>query len=135
VTAPLRHRSRVADAHFSADGRYLVTGSQEGGRVWDVATGRLLTVPFLPGYGPGWGKAALTPDNRRLVTADHDNRVRVWDDVLVAGDEPVEELVLRARLVAGQQMDAGGGLVPLSPAAFRDGWTRLRSKKGSGAFN
>jgi WD40 repeat protein len=77
-TPPLRHRSRVADASFSADGRFVVTASQEGERVWDAATGRLLTVPFLPAQGGGWGRVALTPDNRRLVSADHDELVRVW---------------------------------------------------------
>jgi WD40 repeat protein len=127
VTAPLRHRSRVADAHFSADGRYVVTSSQEGERIQDAATGRLLTVPFLPARGTGWGKAALTSDNRRLVSADLDELVRVWDDVLDAGDESIADLVLQARLVAGQRMDANGGLVPLTPEEVRDGWADLHS--------
>jgi WD40 repeat protein len=128
LTPPLRHRSPVVEAGFSADGRFVVAGSQEGGRVWDAATGRLLTVPFLPGRGSGQGRAALTRDNRRLVTADHDEYVRVWDDVLSPGDGPAEGLVLRARLVAGQRVDARGGLAPPEPAALRDAWAALRPR-------
>jgi WD40 repeat protein len=129
LTPPMRHRTLVAGASFSTDGKFVVTASQEGGRVWDAATGRLLTVPVLAGRGGGWGKAALTPDNR-LVTADHDELVRVWDDVLDAGSEPTADLVLRARLVAGQRVDAGGGLAPLAAAALRDGWAAVHPGGG-----
>jgi WD40 repeat protein len=125
LTPPLRHRSRVVDAGFSADGRFIITGCQEGCRGWEAATGRLLTVPLPPRRVSGWGRAALTPDNRRLVTLDHEY-VHVWDNLLDAGDEPAEELVLRARLIAGQRVDASGGLMPLEPAALRDAWAALR---------
>ena len=73
---------------------------------------------------------ALTPDNRRVVTADHDELVRVWDDVLDAGSEPTADLVLRARLVAGQRVDAGSGLAPPEPAALRDGWVAIHPGDG-----
>jgi hypothetical protein len=118
LSAPLRHRGRVPDASFSADGRFVITGNHEGCRVWDAATGRLLMAPLLPGRGDGWGRAALTADNRRLVTLDS-AYVDVWDDVLAAAGGPAEELVSWARLVAGHRIDAGG-LVPLEPAALRD---------------
>jgi WD40 repeat protein len=127
-TPPLRHRSRVPDASFSADGRFVVTACQEGARVWDAATGRLLTVPFLSGGVPAWGRVALTPDNRRLVSLE-DKYVRVWDDVLDGGDEPAADLVQRARLVAGQRVDADG-LAPLEPAALHDAWARLHPAGG-----
>jgi WD40 repeat protein len=133
VTPPMRHLSRVACASFSADGRFVITGSVEGGRVWDATTGRLLTVPFLPAPVGGAGCAVLTPDNRRLITADHDPFVRVWDDVLSAGDEPVEELVLRARLMAGHQVGPSGSLVPLTPVELERAWAALRpGREGRG---
>jgi WD40 repeat protein/tRNA A-37 threonylcarbamoyl transferase component Bud32 len=129
---PLRHRSRVPDARFSADGRFIITGSQEGGRVWDAVTGQLLTVPLAPRRVSGWGRAALTPDHRRLVTLDYEY-VHVWDNLLDVGNEPAEELVLRARLVAGQRVDVSGGLVPLEPTALRDAWAELRSRSSAAA--
>jgi hypothetical protein len=58
-----------------------------------------------------------------LVTADHDERVRVWEGVLSPGDESLDELVLRARLLAGQRV--AGGLVPLTPAELRRAWETL----------
>jgi WD40 repeat protein len=127
VTPPMRHQSRVADASFSADGRFVVTGSVEGGRVWDAATGRLLTVPVLPAPRGGWGRAVLSRDNRRLITADHDAFVRVWEDVLSPGKEPVEELILRARLTAGHRVGPGGSLVPLTPAELQQAWATLHA--------
>jgi len=133
VTAPLQHQSRVTQANFSADGGFVVTASSEGGRIWDAATGRLLVGPLREGKGSGWGKAALTPDNRRLVTADHDEYLRVWDNVLATGEDSTEDLLLRARLAAGQRVDARGDLVPLEPAALRAAWAALRSRSPAGA--
>jgi WD40 repeat protein len=132
LTPPLAHGNLVAEASFSADGRFVVTASPEGERVWEAATGRLLTVPFLPGRGTGWGRAVLTPDNRRLVSVDHDEYVRVWEGFLDPGDETAEELVLRARLVAGHWIDAGRGLVPLTPEARLEGWEALRARRKAG---
>src|SRR5207245_1284002 len=46
------HKGGVLQAAFSADGRRLVTASEDGtARVWDAATGQPLTSP-LPGRGP-----------------------------------------------------------------------------------
>ena len=78
--------------------------------------------------GDGWGRAALTPDNLRVVTADHDHVVRVWEGVLAEAPGDAQDLVLRARLVAGQKVDAQGGLVPLSPAELSEAWAALRSR-------
>jgi WD40 repeat protein len=63
-------------AAFSADGQTVVTGGP-GQRlgVWDVATGRLLVrgTTYL-----GIARPAITPDGRRVATADR-NGVTIWD--------------------------------------------------------
>ncbi|HSW12752.1 MAG TPA: hypothetical protein VLI06_07925, partial [Solimonas sp.] len=46
LIGPLRHDDEVNSAVFSADGRKLLTASDDGtARVWETATGRLIGVP------------------------------------------------------------------------------------------
>src|SRR5439155_6882129 len=47
LTPPLRHYSKVRAAAFSPDGKWVVTGSEDGtARVWDTATGKLVAEPL-----------------------------------------------------------------------------------------
>jgi WD40 repeat protein len=62
-------KETVKSAHFSPDGRLIVTTSADGtARVWDVQTGKeiIKSVQF-------------SPDGRRIVTGTQDGPVRVWD--------------------------------------------------------
>ena len=71
------HRSRVADAEFSPDGRLLVTASDDhDARTWDVATGRLLHV--LRGHFFPVRSASFSPDGRWVVTASQFT-AGLWD--------------------------------------------------------
>src|SRR5262249_45825153 len=63
---------RCGHAAFSPDGR-LVTGQH---RVWDVATGRLLTT--FQKDDQGWCLSSFSADGRRVITVEWD-RVRIWD--------------------------------------------------------
>ena len=51
---------------------------------------------------------------------------------LATGEDSTEDLLLRARLAAGQRVDARGDLVPLEPAALRDAWAAFRSRSPAG---
>jgi WD40 repeat protein/tRNA A-37 threonylcarbamoyl transferase component Bud32 len=85
------HKTRVRFAAFSPDGRRVVTREDDGTRLWDAATGRLLSRPHPPhaqdwveaskraALSPG-GRAALTsPDGRATLTVGEDMTVRLRD--------------------------------------------------------
>jgi WD40 repeat protein/tetratricopeptide (TPR) repeat protein len=70
-------------AVFSPSGRLVLTmvWGQEGvrgqARVWDAATGRAVTPPFV--HEGGLDHAAFSPDERRVVTSGRDRTVRQWE--------------------------------------------------------
>jgi WD40 repeat protein len=70
--------STLESAEFSPDGRRIVTASYDNtARIWDAATGALLTV--LHGHDAPIEHAAFSPDGRRVVTASNDKTARIWD--------------------------------------------------------
>ncbi|MDQ2860434.1 MAG: WD40 repeat domain-containing protein, partial [Pseudomonadota bacterium] len=72
------HRGAVHSAAFSADGRRIVTASDDRtARIWDAATGAQLAV--LAGHGGAVESAVFSPDGRRIVTASQDGTARIWD--------------------------------------------------------
>lgn len=72
------HVDEVSSAKFSADGRYLVTASNDKtARVWDVASGKIISV--LEGHQSAVQDAEFSPDGKQVITASSDQTARVWD--------------------------------------------------------
>lgn len=75
----------VASAHFSPDGKYLLTGSWDhSARVWDLAAGQVvcrlgegLDQPQQAHRGRVH-QAAFSPDGRLVVTASEDGTAKLW---------------------------------------------------------
>ncbi len=64
-------------AHFSPDGKRIVTASGFGARVWDAQTGQPVAEPVTHGH---WVNSAnFSPDGKAFVTASQDKTARVWD--------------------------------------------------------
>lgn len=72
------HRGPVRSAAFSPDGKFILTTSDDRtARVWDVKTGREVSV--LRGHRKGVRSAAFSSDGSRMVTSGDDETARVWD--------------------------------------------------------
>lgn len=79
LTAQLGHSRSVNSLSLSADGRLLLTGSDDRtARLWSLADGRELR-RFL-GQQSNVMVAALSPDGKLVATGGSDDRlIRVWD--------------------------------------------------------
>ena len=65
-------------AHFSPDGRRIVTAGDDGvARLWDASTAR--KIAELRGHSGQINSAAFSLDGRWLATASSDTTARVWD--------------------------------------------------------
>ena len=82
----LLHKYPIHSMAFSPDGKLLLTSSDDGARLWVVASGKQLGEPIR--HGEVVRYAAFSPDGTRLVTASNDRTARVWD---VATRRPVGE--------------------------------------------
>ena len=72
------HTGELNDAHFSADGRRVITASNDKtARIWEVASGRLLFT--LNGHTAAVNAAQFSPDSTKIVTVSEDRTARLWN--------------------------------------------------------
>jgi WD40 repeat protein len=72
------HSAMVSFLAFSSDDRRLATASRDGTiRVWEVATGRLISTS----KGQVAYSVTFSPDGQRMVSTGKDLLVRIWDPV------------------------------------------------------
>jgi WD40 repeat protein len=103
VTTPLRHGGLVRTVQFSADGRKLLSASEDGtARLWDPETGHPVSEPMR--HGAGVMNAEFSPDGSQLVTFSSDKTVRIWE--VTQAPLPVPDwLPALAEAVAGQHIN------------------------------
>jgi WD40 repeat protein len=74
----LFHNRDVHSLQFSADGQRLITGcGDRQARIWDVATGALLTPP-MP-HGGIVGAVTFSPDGQRAASFGNEGVARIWN--------------------------------------------------------
>ncbi len=72
------HGAGVLDAIFSADGRYILTGSRDNAvRLWDAQTGQL--VRQFVGHTNIVQRVTFSPDGSYILSASQDKTARLWD--------------------------------------------------------
>ena len=72
------HTAEIVDAHLSADGRSLATGSVDGtARVWDLESGKVVVAQC--GDGLPVTAVRVSPDGNRVVSATDDNVMCYWN--------------------------------------------------------
>lgn len=103
VTTPLRHGGLVRAVQFSADGRKLLSASEDGtARLWDPETGHPVSEPMR--HGARVTSAEFSPDGSQLVTFSSDKAVRIWE--VTQAPLPVPDwLPALAEAVAGQHIN------------------------------
>jgi WD40 repeat protein/serine/threonine protein kinase len=130
VGEPLRHAGDVDAVAFSPDGRTLATGSADRTtRLWDAGTRKPVGEPLRhPKEVLG---VAFRPDGRALMTGCLDGWARVWP-VHAGLEGDIECVRLWLQLNTGILLDAGGGVLFLDRAAWRQQFQRLRELQTPG---
>lgn len=72
------HQAMVTSVAFSADGKKVVSGSQDmTAAVWNIRTGR--TQAVFRGHVNVINAVAISPDGKTVATGSHDQTVKLWD--------------------------------------------------------
>jgi WD40 repeat protein/tetratricopeptide (TPR) repeat protein len=122
LTPPLPLAGAAPSAHFSPDGRRLLTLSADGARLWEVATGQPLTPPWSVAAPQGVMEVGGGPE--RLARAAGYTGPG-WD--LPADGRPADDWTALGSLLGGRQTDPTGSFVPLDRDVLRVAWAMLRA--------
>jgi WD40 repeat protein len=117
LAPPLVHPETLRAVSWTADRRHIVTWSANATRVWDAATGQLLTPALAPlGALDAIRAVVVSPDGKRVATGSLYGAVQVWD--LVSGQ------------LAAPPLESGGQIYAL---AWSPDGSRLATASGNHA--
>eukprot|EP00904_Undaria_pinnatifida_P008974 jgi/Undpi1/5206/HiC_scaffold_2.g00488.m1 len=71
------HTTNVTDVGFQKDGKWMYTGSEDGGiKIWDL---RAKSCQRNYDVGSAVNTVALHPNQAELISGDMDGKIKVWD--------------------------------------------------------
>jgi hypothetical protein len=117
ISPPMRHPTFLWRATFAPDGRLVVTLDGTHVRLWDSATGDLLTqeLPHRLGFRADvW----VSRDGRRIVGLAPGGSAQQWE--LPTFRTATDRVISLVQLLTGQQVDGSDGIAPLEQSAFLD---------------
>jgi WD40 repeat protein len=125
----LEHRSTVAEARFSLDGRWIVTACEGSGtaRVWDAQTGEPLTPPLKQPWP--FKHAQFVGDRREIIcrrSSWQGGASTFWE--LPIETRSIEELAELVEVLSGHEGGFTGVIVPQTPEDLQKTWKRLREQ-------
>jgi hypothetical protein len=119
----MRHPSFVRLARFAPDGRLVVTHDGVHIRLWDSATGDVLTPP-LHHHPDGELDVWFSRDGRRIIGLARSGAVRQWE--VPAFRTATDSVISLVQFLTAQQVDAVDGIAPLEASVFRDAPEKYR---------
>ena len=113
-------------AAFSADGQRILTACDDRTvRLWDAATGELLSPPMRHSHDIQRVVFDAVAPQAQIV--EEDGTVCLWE--LKEDSHSLEALLSLAQIIAGEHAESGQGRRQLDPKALREHWEKLSSAK------
>jgi WD40 repeat protein len=128
LAPPLRHGDQVCSAAFSDDDRLVATITIDNViTIWSGDTGEPLSSLTLP-RAPQSRRHSIrfAADNKAVISREGLERGYFWN--LPVYERPLNDLLLTAQLLSGQQTDSTETLMPQSKQALRRLWEQLRAR-------
>ena len=71
------HKCSVNAVNTTLDGKYIVSGSDENIKLWDLVSGQLLRT--FKGHSDSINSVTTTPDGKFIISGSNDETVKLWD--------------------------------------------------------
>jgi eukaryotic-like serine/threonine-protein kinase len=125
LTPALTHDQRIRWCAFHPTGLMVATASDDKtARVWDAQNGVPVTPPLQ--HPERVVFVAFCNGGKDLVTVTENGLIRLW---ILDVDWSDHELIQRARVACGQEIDEEDSAIIIKPSVIRQEWAELRKDR------